>query len=172
MNARTLSTTREDYLVAWLAALAIAIHIIESALPSPLPGVKPGLANVVTVAALILFGWRVAVWVSVLRVIAGSMLIGTFLSPTFVLSLSGALAALLALGVSYKLPGISALGLCIIAAMAHISAQLYVAYLLFIPHQGLFKLMPVLMTVAVITGTVTGLICRRVVSATKEAYAI
>lgn len=172
MTARTLSTTREDYVVAWLAALAIAIHIIESALPSPLPGVKPGLANVVTVAALILYGWRVAVWVSVLRVIAGSMLIGTFLSPTFVLSLSGALAALLALGMSYKLPNISALGLCVIAAMAHISAQLYVAYLLFIPHPGLFKLMPVLMTVAVITGTVTGLICRRVVSAAKEAYAI
>ena len=102
MTARTLSTTREDYVVAWLAALAIAIHIIESALPSPLPGVKPGLANVVTVAALILYGWRVAVWVSVLRVIAGSMLIGTFLSPTFVLSLSGALAALLAFLVELK----------------------------------------------------------------------
>ncbi|TPW14001.1 MAG: heptaprenyl diphosphate synthase, partial [Halothiobacillaceae bacterium] len=77
-------TTREDHLVAWLTAIAITIHILESALPSPLPGIKPGLANAVTVAALVLFGWRTAVWVGLLRVVVGSLIIGTFLTPTFV----------------------------------------------------------------------------------------
>lgn len=172
MTSNTVATTREDHLVAWLAALAISIHMIESALPSPLPGIKPGLANVVTVAALILFGWRVAAWVSVLRVLAGSMLIGTFLSPTFVLSLAGAIASLTALAIAYKLPDISALGLCVIAAIAHMTTQIFVAYLLFIPHEGLFKLLPLLMTVAVVAGTVTGLICQRVVNTTKETYAV
>lgn len=172
MTSVSVATTREDHLVAWLAALAIAIHMIESALPSPLPGVKPGLANVVTVAALVLYGWRVAAWVSILRVLAGSMLLGTFLSPTFVLSLAGALASLVALALVQKLPDVTALGLCVAAAVAHMMAQLYVAYLLFIPHEGLFKLLPLLMTVAVVAGTVTGLICQRVVNSTKETYAV
>ncbi|MDQ3796483.1 MAG: Gx transporter family protein, partial [Pseudomonadota bacterium] len=89
-----IQTTRDDYRIAWLAALAITIHIAESALPSPLPGVKPGLANVITVITLLTFGWRAAVWVSLLRVLAGSLLIGSFLTPTFMLSFSGAAASL------------------------------------------------------------------------------
>ena len=46
-----IESTRKDHIIAWLAALAIAIHIIESAFPTPLPGVKPGLDNVVTLIA-------------------------------------------------------------------------------------------------------------------------
>ena len=45
----SVPTTRQDHRIAWLTALAITIHIAESALPSPLPGIKPGLANVVTI---------------------------------------------------------------------------------------------------------------------------
>ena len=48
-----IETTPEDHRIAWLAALAITIHVIESVLPSPLPGLKPGLANVVTIAVLL-----------------------------------------------------------------------------------------------------------------------
>jgi hypothetical protein len=83
---RTIKTTRDDHLIAALAALAITVHIAESALPSPLPGIKPGLANVVTLLVLCRYGWQMAVWVTLLRVLVGSILIGTFLSPAFFLS--------------------------------------------------------------------------------------
>jgi len=158
----TVTTTPEDHLIAWLAALAIAIHIIESVLPSPLPGVKPGLANVITIAVFLLYGWRIAVWVSMLRVLVGSILIGTFLSPTFMLSFSGAVASLIVLWLSSRLPGagLGPVGLCLLAAMAHMFGQFYIAYLLFIPHDGLFKLLPVLMTAAVIFGIISGIIVR------------
>ncbi len=73
-----LQTTRDDHRIAWLAALAITIHMLESGLPSPLPGAKPGLANVITIAVLVCFGWRAAVWVSLLRVLAGSLLLDPF----------------------------------------------------------------------------------------------
>jgi heptaprenyl diphosphate synthase len=66
--------------------------VVEAAIPSPLPGVKPGLANIVTLVVLQRLGMRAAVWVSLLRVVAGSLILGTFLSPSFVLSLCGALA--------------------------------------------------------------------------------
>ena len=85
---RHFTTTHEDHRIALLAALAISIHIIESAFPSPLPGVKPGLANVITLFTFIRYGWQTALQVSLLRVVISSLLLGTFLSPTFLLSLS------------------------------------------------------------------------------------
>ena len=162
--AQTLNSTREDHLVAWLAALAITIHIAESALPSPLPGVKPGLANVVTLATLCLFGWRLAAWVTILRVLVGSLLIGTFLSPAFAMSAAGAACSLLILGClkawSDRAPGLgmSPVGYGIAAAMAHMAGQFWMAYTMFVPHQALLNLLPVLMTFALILGLVSGII--------------
>ena len=101
----TVPTTRQDHRIAWLTALAITIHIAESALPSPLPGIKPGLANVVTIVALVQYGWGTAAWVALLRVLIGSLLIGTFLSPTFLLSLAGAVASITALRLASWVPG-------------------------------------------------------------------
>ncbi|MEO5573289.1 MAG: Gx transporter family protein [Gammaproteobacteria bacterium] len=160
----TLQTTRDDHLIAWLAALAITIHIAEGILPSPLPGIKPGLANVITIAVLLRYGWRMALWVSLLRVLAGSLLLGTFLSPAFILSLSGALCSIAIIGAAYSLRrwlpgrGLGPLGYSVLAAMAHMAGQFWIAYTLFIPHPGLLHLLPVLMTAAVIFGIVSGII--------------
>ncbi len=155
-----IETTREDHRIAWLAALAIAIHVLEAALPSPLPGIKPGLANVITIAVLVQFGWRTAVWVSLLRVLCGSLLIGTFLSPTFLLSLGGALSSLLVLWLAGRMPGrgFGPVGFSILAAQAHMSGQFLIAYSLFIPHAGLWKLFPVLLTAALLFGLLSGII--------------
>ncbi|HFC53405.1 MAG TPA: Gx transporter family protein, partial [Gammaproteobacteria bacterium] len=155
----TLTTTVEDHRIAWLAALAITIHLAESALPSPLPGVKPGLANIVTIATLLLYGWRTAAWVVSLRVIVGSLLLGTFLSPTFALSFSGALASLTALGLASLVvrSGLGPVGYSLLAAMAHMAGQFAVAYWLFIPHPALLRLFPLLMSAAVLFGLLSGI---------------
>lgn len=170
---KVIQTHRDDYIIAGLAALAITIHVAESALPSPMPGVKPGLANVVTLAAFFLFGLRVAVWVSLLRVLVGSLFIGTFLSPTFILSFSGAACSIFALAVAYSwmkymrfiAPG--PVGLGVVAAMAHMVGQFYAAYWMFIPHKALFNLLPILMTAALIFGIISGLITISILSHLK-----
>lgn len=158
----TVPTTREDHRIAWLTALAITIHIAEAALPSPLPGIKPGLANVVTIVALLEYGWTTAAWVALLRVLIGSLLMGTFLSPTFLLSLSGALASIAALRIATWLPGrgFGPVGYSLLAALAHMAAQFFTAYWVFIPHAGLLHLLPVLMTAALLFGIVSGLIAQ------------
>lgn len=160
MTALFFSTTREDHRIAWLAALAITLHVVESALPSPIPGVKPGLANIITIIALIQFGWSTAAWVNLLRVLVGSVLVGSFLSPTFILSLAGALSSILVLRLASWLPGrgFGPVGYSVLAALAHMAGQFYTAYLLFIPHAALFHLLPVLMTAAVIFGIISGFI--------------
>ena len=157
-----ITATREDLRIAWLTALAITIHVVESAFPSLLPGLKPGLANVVTVAVLIRFGWSSAAWVSLLRVLVGSLILGTFLSPTFVLSLSGAACSIAVLAPASRLPGIhfGPVGYSVLAALAHMGGQFLAAYWLFIPHPGLLHLLPVLMTAALLFGLLGGIIAR------------
>lgn len=153
-----LQATATDYRIAWLAALAVTIHLLEMAVPSPLPGIKPGLANIITVAVLMHLGWGAAASVSLLRVLAGSLLAGTFLAPTFMLSLGGALAAVVALGLAHRLPGIGAVGLSLLASISHMAAQFIIAYHLFIPHPGLWRLLPALMGAAVAFGLLNGLL--------------
>ena len=164
-TARQLTATADDLRVAWLAALAVAIHVLEAAFPSPLPGVKPGLANVVVIMALLLYGWRAALSVAVLRVVAGSLFLGTFLSPTFLLSLSGALAALAGLGLAWAIAGhrLSAIGLSVIAALAHMSGQFLVAWGLFIPTDAIWRLYPILMSASLIFGLVSGTIAQAII---------
>ena len=78
-----------------LTALAIAIHMFEFLLPSPLPGIRPGFANIIVVSALFLFGSREAWTLTLFRIGLGSFLLGTLFSPTFLLALSGGVVSLL-----------------------------------------------------------------------------
>ena len=164
--ALVLQPSRDDIRITWLAALATSIHLLESSLPSLLPGIKPGFANIITIIVLLRFNWHAAIWVSLLRVLAGSLLLGTFLSPTFMLSLTGAICSLLAMGLALHLPGkgFSAIGLSIVAALAHISGQFLLAYVWFIPHQGLWNILPLLLIMALILGIINGIICNKVIA--------
>jgi heptaprenyl diphosphate synthase len=155
-----IKTTADDHRIAQLAALAIGLHLVEAILPSPLPGVKPGIANIITLLVLYRFGFATAAWVSLLRVFASSLLLGQFLSPTFILSLSGALASLGALALVYQLPKkyFGPITLSIFAAFAHIAGQLTVVRLWLIPHAGIVYLIPVFATAALIFGIINGLV--------------
>ncbi len=166
-----LRASEQDHRIAQLAALAVVIHVLESALPSPLPGVKPGLANVITLAVLFIYGLRAAIWVSLLRVLAGSLLAGTFLSPTFVLSLGGAVSSLLLMallsrtGLLLAAPGpadwrLGPVGVAVLAGQAHMLGQFALAYVLFIPHPALLGLLPVLLGMALVFGLLSGYIGR------------
>lgn len=158
---------REDRLVAGYAALAIAVHVVEAAIPLPLPGVKPGLANAVTLVVLLRHGWRIAAWVAALRVLAGSLLTGTFMAPAFWLSAAGAGASLAALALALVLPRPlrpAAVGLSVAAALAHMAAQFAVAAAWFIPHAGLARLLPPLLALALLFGIGTGLVAARLLA--------
>jgi heptaprenyl diphosphate synthase len=161
-NSRTikLDTTAEDHHIAKMAAVALGLTVLENAIPSPLPGVKPGLANIVTLIVLERYGWRVAAWVSLLRVLAGSLLFGNFLAPGFFLSLSGAICSLAMLALSLHLPQrwFGPVTDSVLAAFAHIAGQMTVVYLWLIPHSGIAYLIPIFATASLVFGTVNGLI--------------
>ena len=160
MKTLKIHTTQDDHRIAKLAALAIGLHLIEAVLPSPLPGVKPGIANIVTLYVLYRFDFATAAWVSLLRVFASSLLFGNFLSPTFALSLSGAVLSLLVLGLAQYLPKryFGPVSLSIFAAFAHMVGQLLLVRFWLIPHAGVAYLIPVFMVAALFFGLLNGLI--------------
>lgn len=153
----------EDRHLAKMAAFAIGLSVLEAGIPSPLPGIKPGLANIVVLLVLARWGLRAAAWVSLLRVVGGGLLLGSFLTPGFFLSLSGALASLAMLALAQALPArlFGPVSHSVLAALAHLAGQLALAYLWLVPHPGILFLVPPLATAALAFGVVNGLIAAR-----------
>ena len=89
--------TRELTLCAVLAALALALSYMESFFPLalivPLPGVKLGLANIVTLYALYAIGFPSALAILLVRCTLGALFAGN--ASALLFSLLGGLSALL-----------------------------------------------------------------------------
>jgi heptaprenyl diphosphate synthase len=158
-----LTATPEDHRIAQLAAAAVGLSLVDAAIPLPLPGIKPGLANIVTLIVLARYGWAAAAWVSGLRVFAGSLLLGHFLSPGFFMSVTGALFSLFTLALAIRLPRsrFGPVSWSVLAAFAHIGGQLVLARCWLIPHDGLFFMVPFFAVAALAFGIINGLIAAR-----------
>jgi heptaprenyl diphosphate synthase len=155
-----------------LVACASVLQVAESLFPHPLPGVRLGLANIITVIAMVYIGPGSAVKLAVLRTLVSSMVLGTFLTPTFVLSFSGGVVSALVMVLLYRLSGrgqlaatapvgqfhFSLVGISVGGATSHIMTQLVLVYLLFMRSSGVLRLWPWLCLAAVATGLLTGLI--------------
>ncbi len=145
--------------IAVLSAIAIAIHSIENLIPMPVPWLRLGLSNIITLIAFLLFGLRIAMLITLIRITVSSMLIGTFPGPAFILSLSGGFTGLAGLCFSSIIPFLGITGLSVMAALSNISGQLIVAYFLFIKRpEAVLVIAPFLILLSTTTGTVNGLI--------------
>lgn len=158
-----LAVTADDRRIARLAALALGLTLAEAAIPSPVPGIKPGLANIVILMVLLQYGWRTAAWVSALRVLAGGLMLGTLFSPGFWLSSAGACASLAMLALARYLPArhFGPVSLSVLAAFAHIGGQLALAAAWLLPGTAIVKLLPVFAIAALVFGTINGVIVAR-----------
>lgn len=154
-----LPVTDDDRRIAGYAAAAIALSVAEAAIPSPVPGIKPGLANIVVLVVLLRYGWTDAAWVSLLRVVAGALVAGQLFAPGFFLSLSGALCSLTLLGLTVRLPArwFGPVSHSLLAAFAHIGGQLLLARLWLMPNDGVLYLAPFFALAALIFGIINGL---------------
>ena len=163
------------YQIALLVALACILQISESMIPHPIPGLRLGLANMVTLTTLVLLGFRHALEVALIRTILSSLIIGTFMSPGFILSFSAAIASTLIMGLFYWLSGLNArfrfsiIGISIVGAFCHNMVQLVLAYFLLVKHSGIFVFFPWLSIGALATGWVVGIVaggvCRQLTKA-------
>ena len=144
-------------LLAMYTTMALTIFVVESMLPplAPIPGIKLGLANVVTLWLLIYATWKDALWVLIMRILIASMVAGQMMS--FLYSLCGGLLCFAAMALLFRLLGqkhivfISAIG-----AIFHNIGQVGIAMIL-LSSLSVLAYLPILLISGVITGAFTGL---------------
>ncbi len=155
-------STKKLALIAILVAQATILHYLEGLLPNPIPipGVKLGLANIITLLALILFDFKTALNIVVLRTILGSLLNGTLFGVGFFLSFSGAITATCMMILLLRVfPVLSVIGVSISGAIAHSIGQLLVASLI-ISQPGIFYYLPFMLLFSIPSGIITGLLLK------------
>ena len=154
---------------AVLAALALALSYLESFFPPllPLPGVKLGLANIVTVYALYALGASSALAILVVRCLLGSLFAGN--ASALLFSLLGGLAAMLVMIALHALPRLSVYGVSVGGAAAHNCGQ--VAAMLTLGSAAPLAYLPFLLLVSVFTGALTGFVAALLFRAMRHARA-
>ncbi|NLJ80112.1 MAG: Gx transporter family protein [Firmicutes bacterium] len=157
------SSIRRIVYLGLLTGLAVGLHVFEALIPVPsdllVPGFKLGLANIVSLYAILNFDLKDAIMIAILRTILGSLLAGTFMTITFFFSFSGGLASALIMGLAYRFWSkyFSLLGISLIGALTHNLAQLSVAALV-IKSAGIFGYLPYMLFFALPTGVFVGLV--------------
>lgn len=138
-----------------LIALALILSYIESFIPisSALPGVKIGLANIVTIYALEVLGFREALVISLLRILLTAILFGN--PAVMIYSLSGALCSLITMSLIARFPAAGITGISVTGAIMHNAGQCLAAALL-LRNANVFSYLPVLLIAGVIAGVITG----------------
>ena len=150
-------STKQLTLGAVLAALALALSYVESVfmLPLPLPGVKLGLANIVTLIALYLLGAPQALAILLVRVLLGAMFAGN--ASALFYSLLGGLAALGVMALLSRSERLSVYGVSVGGAAAHNCGQIAAA-MLTLGSAAPLAYLPVLLGVSLVSGALTGFI--------------
>ncbi|MDE7319915.1 MAG: Gx transporter family protein [Lachnospiraceae bacterium] len=142
-----------------LTSLALIVSYIELLIPIPvgIPGVKPGLANMVTVWALYALGPLEALAVNGMRILLAGFLFGSL--SMILYSLAGAALSFLCMYMAKKSGLFSVTGVSIIGGVAHNMGQLLVAICV-LETGSLLYYGPVLLAAGMITGMLVGLITR------------
>jgi heptaprenyl diphosphate synthase len=151
-------TTRTLTRVALLVAVATTLAIAESLIPKPVPWLRLGLANGVSLLALVRLGVGEAAAVTAVRILLGALLLGTLGGPSFVLATAGGTAALLVMAVAWRVaaPPLTILGISVLGSAAHVLGQLAAIGALFGAGSSVLSLAPLLLATAVPLGLVTG----------------
>ncbi|MCD7749230.1 MAG: Gx transporter family protein [Oscillospiraceae bacterium] len=163
-----MKRTQKLVFMALLTAISLCVWLIEAQipLPIPVPGVKLGLASVVTLTAMALLGRREALCVLLVRIVLSSMFAGSF--SVILFSLAGGLLswAVMALTIGLfdeKRPWV----VSILGAIGHNAGQLLAA-------AGVMKSAavlwygPALLCAAIVTGAFTGVAALYLIRALRK----
>ena len=164
-----MKTTKQLAQCALLISLALVLSYMERFFPLqvviPLPGVKLGLANIVTLVSLMCLGTRNTFIVVILRCFLGSMFGGGVTGLAF--SLTGGVLAVGVMVLAGKISCFSIFGISVLGAAAHNIGQICAAMLLM---QSIYILtyLPWLLLTTLVTGVVTAIMAAGVLRILKK----
>ena len=157
-------TAKQLTTMALLTAIALAIHVAEAQIPPliAIPGVKLGLANIITVYAAFSIGGGAAAMILIARILLGSMFGGGVMSMMY--SLAGGVLCLLITLVLRKILTVKQIWVAgVMGAVAHNIGQILVAVVV-TGTPSIVSYLPILLISGVITGTFTGFAAQAVVN--------
>ena len=162
-------TTRNIALCAVLAALGLGLSTLEGLFPLslivPLPGVKLGLANIVTVFALYQLGAGAALAILLTRCLLGGLFAGNVSAMLF--SLLGGVTAMLVMIALRRCRRLSVYGVSVGGAAAHNIGQMAAACIT-LGSTMVLGYLPFLLAVSLVTGTLTGFVTALLMRATQH----
>jgi len=141
---------------ALLTAIALTIFIVEAQIPLPvaIPGMKLGLANIVTVYAMFALGPGETLMILLCRIFLGSLFAG---GATLPYSLAGGLACYLIMLLLRKILTVKQLWVCgAVGAIFHNLGQVLAAMVI-VRTPKLILYLPLLLVPGIIAGALTGL---------------
>ena len=144
--------TKKITALSLAVALSMVLSFVEALVPPfvAVPGVKIGLANVVTVFLIYIYGWREAGCVSLIRVALSSLLFGSPVS--FIYSLAGAVLSFFVMVLIKRVRLFSVIGVSVLGGVFHNVGQVIAACLIMENAAIAAYLVPLL-----ISGTVAGI---------------
>jgi len=148
-----------------LLALSVALNIIESFLPffnGIIPGLKLGLANIVSLFVLYEFGLKDTLYIGILRVFLVGILRAGLFSPNFAFSLLGTVFSVLAMYIGKKGFHLSIIGVSILGSIFHSIGQIIMAIILF-QMKSMIYYLPWLLLFSIPTGIFVGIACKPLV---------
>lgn len=145
-------STRKIAYMGMFIAVAMVFSYVESLIPVNIavPGVKLGLANLVTIVVMFKMDVRSAWVTSLIRVVLSALLFGNL--SIMVYSLTGAVLSLLVMTLCMKLKIFGLLGTSILGAVSHNAGQIIMAAIL-MKSGNIMLYIPVLC----ISGTIAGI---------------
>ncbi|MDD6004191.1 MAG: Gx transporter family protein [Firmicutes bacterium] len=153
--------------VTMLSALSIVINLFESLFIPPIQfGIRFGLANIIALVTINIFGVKELVIVNTMRIVIGSLLRGVIFGSPFWISFGGVVFSTIAIIVAHKLKT-SHIFMSILSALAHSFGQVLVVMALY-NQSGVIALFPVLAVSSVATGILTGAISRECLKRIKR----
>lgn len=168
MNSRS---AKKVALLGLCTALALILAYVEVLLPplfSAIPGIKIGLPNIVIIFVLYKFGIPSAATVSIIRIVAVSILFGNIMA--FAYSISGAFLSLLLMSILYNSRKFSTVAISIVGGVFHNVGQILMAMLLLDAAEIGYYLI-VLSITGIISGTLVGLCAALIINRiTKKLY--
>ena len=148
-----------------LLALSVALNIIETSLPllnGYIPGLRLGLANIVTLFILYQFGLKDALYIGILRVFLVGILRTGIFSTTFFFSLTGVLLSILFMYLAKRFLNLSIIGVSIIGSIAHSTGQV-LASIFILQMSSMIYYLPWLLLFSIPTGILVGILCKQLV---------
>ena len=152
---------------AMLVALAMIFSYVESLIPINfgIPGMKLGVANLVTVTGMYFLEFPEVFLVVVMRILLTGFLFGNGMSIVY--SLAGGILSFLVMALMKRLKGFSVAGVSIAGGVSHNIGQIIVASVV-VENLKLIYYLPALLIAGTVTGFVMGMISKKLLPIVKR----